>query len=64
MIEGYRCMDGFNKGNVDKVLVVKELCTTRGNGIKWDKHRFSKAMAATGSLIARWKGGAGWTSLK
>ncbi len=33
---------GYNKGDIDKVLVVRELGRTCSNGFKLDKLRFSK----------------------
>ncbi len=35
-------MKGFNKGDVNKILIVKEPGRTRGNGFKLDKFRFNK----------------------
>ena len=35
-------MKGYNKGDVTKVLIVREQGRTRSNGFKVDKFRFSK----------------------
>ena len=33
---------GFNKGNINKILIVKEKARTRTNGFKLDEFRFRK----------------------
>ena len=35
-------MKGFNKGNVEKVLMISSRDRTRNNGFKLEKCRFSK----------------------
>ncbi len=40
----YKWMKGFNRGDVTKVLIVKEPCRTRSNGFKLDKFRFNNDM--------------------
>ncbi len=44
MIEIYKWMNGYNKGDINKVLVlvVREQGRTRNNGFKVDKFRFSR----------------------
>lgn len=37
-------MKGFNKGDVGKVLVVREKGRTHSNGFKLEKFRFSKVV--------------------
>ena len=39
LIEMFKC---FNKGNINKVLRVKEIIRTQTNGFKLDKFRFRK----------------------
>ncbi len=42
LIEVYKWMKGYNKGDVNKILLVKEPGRTRGNCFKLDKFRFNK----------------------
>ncbi len=44
MIEVYKWMKGYNKGDINKVLFVREQGMTRCNGFKLDKFRFNKDM--------------------
>ncbi len=50
-------MKGYNNGNVNKILIVKEPGSTRGNGFKLDKFRFNKDMGKnwfTNRLVDEW----------
>ncbi len=42
LIEVYKWMKGYNKGDINKVLIVRERGRTRSNGSKLDKFRFNK----------------------
>ena len=42
LIEVFKWMKGFNKGDINKILKVKDLTRTRGHGFKLDKFRFRK----------------------
>ena len=41
LIEVFEWVKGFNKGDINKVLIVKEKVRTQTNGFKLDKFRFS-----------------------
>ena len=38
----FKWVKGFNKGNINKVLIVKEKVRTRTNSFKLDKFKFGK----------------------
>ncbi len=42
LIEVFKWMKGYNKGDINKVLIVREHCRTRSNGFKLDNLRFNK----------------------
>ncbi len=42
LIEVYNWMQGYNKGDINKVLIAREQDTTRSNGFKLDKFRFKR----------------------
>ncbi len=42
LIEVCKWMKGYNKGDINKVFIVREQGRTRGNGFKLDKFRFSR----------------------
>ncbi len=42
MIEVYKWMKGLHKGDIHKVLLVREQGRTRSNGFKLDKFRFNR----------------------
>ncbi len=57
LIEVYRWMKGYNKGDINKVLIVKEQGRTRSNGFKLDKFRFSKDIGKnwfTNRVVDEW----------
>ena len=40
--EVFKWVKGFNKGNINKIIIVKEKVRTRTNGFKLDKFRYRK----------------------
>ncbi len=51
-------MKGYNKGDINKVLIMREQGRTRSNGFKIDKFRFNKDIGKNWLLLA-WLGGGG-----
>ena len=59
MIEVYKWMKGYNKGDINKVLMVREQGRTRSNGFKLDKFRFNKDIGKnwfTNRVVDEWNG--------
>ncbi len=57
LIEVYKWMKGFNRGKVNKVLVVKEPGRTRSNGFKLDKFRLNNDLGRnwfTNRMVDEW----------
>ena len=57
LIEVYKWVKGFNKGDINKVLIVKEQGRTRNNGYKLDKFRFKKDIGKnwfTNRVVNEW----------
>ncbi len=57
MIEVYKWMKGYKKGDVNKVLIVREQGRTRSNGFKLDKFRFNKDIGKnwlTNRIVDEW----------
>ncbi len=57
MIEVYKWMKGYNKVDINKVLIVKEQGRTRSNGFKLDKFRFNKDVGKnwfTNRVVDEW----------
>ncbi len=57
LIEVYKWMKGYNKGDVNMVLIVKEQGRTRSNGFKLDKFRFNKDIGKnwfTNRVVDEW----------
>jgi len=42
LIDAFKCVKGFKKGDIGKVLTVNEQTRTRSNGFKLNKCRFNK----------------------
>lgn len=56
-LQVYKCMKGFNKGDVNKILIVKEPGGMRSNGFKSDKFRFNKDIGKnwfTNRVVDEW----------
>ncbi len=56
-IEIYKWMKGYNKGDVNKVLIVSEQGRMRSNGFKLDKFRFHKGIGKnwfTNRVVDEW----------
>ncbi len=50
-------MMGYNKGDINKVLIVREQGRTRSNGFKLDKFRFNKDIGKnwfTNKVVNEW----------
>ena len=57
LIEMFKWVKGFNKGNINKVLLVKEKVKTRTNGFKLDKFRYWKDVGKnwfTNRVVEEW----------
>ena len=57
LIEVYKWVKGFNKGDLSKVLIVNEQSRTRSNGFKLDKFRFKKEIGRnwfTNRVVDEW----------
>ncbi len=57
LIEVYKWMKGYNKGDINKVLIVREQGRTRSNEFKLDKFRFSKDIGKnwfTNRVVDEW----------
>ena len=53
----FKWVKGFNKGNTNKVIIVKEKVRTRTNGFKLDKYRYRKDIGKNRftNRIVEWK---------
>ena len=57
LIDVFEWVKGFNKGDINKVLIVKERIKTRTNGFKLDKFRFRKKIGKnvfTNRVVEEW----------
>ncbi len=57
LIEVYKWMKGYNKGNINKVLIVREQGRTPSNWLKLDKFKFSKDIGKswyTNRVVDEW----------
>ena len=57
LIKVYKWMKGYNKGDINKVLIVREQDRTRSNGFKLDKFRFNKDIGKnwfTNRVVDEW----------
>ncbi len=57
MIEVYKWMKGYNKGDVNKVIIIREQSRTRSSRFKLDKSRFNKDMGKnwfTNRVLDEW----------
>ena len=57
LIEVFKWVKGFNKGDLNKVLILKEQGRTRTNGYKLDKFRFMKDVGKnwfTNRVVGEW----------
>ena len=57
LIEVYKWMKGYNKGDINKVLIVREQNRTRSNGFKLDKFRFNREIGKnwfTNRVVDEW----------
>ena len=57
LIEVFKWVKGFNKGDMNKVFIVKEEVRTRIHGFKLDKFRFRKDIGKkkfTNSVVEEW----------
>ena len=53
----FEWINGSNKGDINKVLIVKQKFTTRTNGFKLDKFRFRKEISKnwfTNMVVKEW----------
>ena len=59
LIEVYKWIKGFNKGDISKVLIVSDQGRTRSNGYKLDKFRFNREIGRnwfTNRVVDEWNG--------
>ena len=57
LIEVFKWVKGFNKMDINKILIIKEKVRTRTNGFKLDKFRFRKDIFKnwfTNGLVEEW----------
>ena len=57
LIEVFKWVKGFNKGEINKVLIVKEKVRTRTNGFKLNKFRYRKNIGTnwfTNRVVEEW----------
>ena len=58
-IEVYKWIKGYNKGDINKVLIFSEQNRTRNNGFKLNKFRFRKEIGRnwfTNRVLGEWNG--------
>ena len=59
MIETFKWVKGYNKGDINKVLIASNQDRTRSNGFKLDKFRFRKEIGRnwfTNRVVDEWNG--------